>query len=172
MLKKISKILIPIVILGLSVAVARYLYQTKAQKPIAKITERVWRVDTIKAKAGDYAASIILYGKVEAPELYNASAPAFGRVEKISIKEGQNVSKGQLLASMDQADFMPALKMAQAKIASFDAQIKNEQLRYRLDKKALKHQQALLVLGNQSLKRTEKIHKKKLASQSRYAYFK
>lgn len=165
MFKKISKIIIPILIIVLTLLLARYLYQTKAQKPSAEITERVWRVETIEAKSGYYPASIILYGKVESPELYNASAPAFGRVEKINIKEGQTVSNGQLLAIMDKADFMPGLKMAQAKIASIDAQIKNEELRYRLDQQALKHQKSLLILGKESLKRTEKVHKKKLASQ-------
>jgi multidrug resistance efflux pump len=166
MLKKISKIVIPVLIIVLTLLLARYLYQTKAQKPTAEITERVWRVETIEAKSGHYPASIILYGKVEAPDLYNASAPAFGRVEKINIKEGQSVSKGQLLAIMDKADFMPGLKMAQAKVASFDAQIKNEELRYRLDQQALKHQKSLLVLGKESLKRTEKVHKQNLASQA------
>jgi multidrug efflux pump subunit AcrA (membrane-fusion protein) len=164
-LKKLLKIFLPLIILGLAFTLAWYLYKTKTQKPAAEITERIWQVETIKAVAGDYSPSIILYGRVEAPELYNSSAPAFGRLLELYVKEGQKVSKNQLLAKMDEADFLPALKMAQAKIASFDAQIKNEQLRYRRDQNALKHQQDLLLLNRQALKRTQDVYKKKLASQ-------
>ena len=166
MLKKLFKILLPIIILGLTAAIAWYLFKTKTQKPTAEITERIWQVETITAHAGDYSPSLLLYGKVESPELYNASAPGFGRVLKLAVKEGQRVKKGQLLAEMDAADFIPALNMAKAKIASLDAQIKNEELKYHRDQKALGHQQELLLLGQQSLKRTQKVHKQKLASQS------
>jgi len=165
-IKKLLKIILPIFILISAAATAWYLFTTKTQKPVAEITERIWQVETITAHAGDYSPSLLLYGKVESPELYNASAPAFGRVLNIAVKEGQRVKKGQLLAKMDEADFLPALKMAQAKIVSLDAQIKNEELKYRRDQKALRHQQELLLLGEQSLKRTQKVHKQKLASQS------
>ncbi len=157
MLKKPLKFFLPILILGSSFALAWYLYKTKPQKPVAEITEQIWRVETITALAGNYSPSIILYGKVEAPDLYNTSAPAFGRLLELNVKEGQRVSKNQLLAKMDEADFLPALKMAQAKVASLDAQIKNEQLKHRLDQKALQHQKTLLDLGKQSLKRTQDV---------------
>ncbi|MFK5893525.1 MAG: HlyD family efflux transporter periplasmic adaptor subunit [Pseudomonadota bacterium] len=166
MLKKLLKIFLPIIILGSSFTLAWYLYKTKSQKPVVEIVERTWRVETITAVAGNYSPSIILYGKVEAPELYNSSAPAFGRLLELHVKEGQKVTKNQLLAKMDEADFLPALKMVQAKVVSFDAQINNEKLRNQLDKNALKHQQELLVLGRQSLKRTQEVRKQNLASQA------
>jgi len=165
-LKKLLKIILPIIILGLTIAIAWYLYKTKTQKPAAEITERIWQVETITAHAGEYLPSLLLYGKVESPDLYNASAPSFGRVLKINVKEGQKVNKGELLAQMDEADFLPELKMVESKIASLDAQIKNEELKYQRDQKALKHQYALLQLGQKSLKRTRELHKNKMASQS------
>ncbi len=160
------KIFLPIIILAISFSLSFYLFKTKDKKPTAEITERIWQVETLKMQAAAHSPSIILYGLIEAPARYHASAPAFGRVEQLLVKEGQAVKKGQLLATMDEADFLPALKKSQAQVASLDAQIKNEKLRYRLDKIALQHQKELLILGQQSLKRTEDVYKKKLASLS------
>jgi len=165
-MKKTLKIILPIFILIGTAALVMYLMKTKAASPPLEISERVWQVDTMSVASGTYSPSITLYGKVESPHLYNASAPLLSRVESINIREGDVFKKGQLLAQLDRRDFLPQLHIAEAKLAEIKAQISTEKLKYRSDKQAFKHEEKLLQLGRQALERSLKIQKQKLASQS------
>ena len=49
--------------------------------------------------------------------------PQDGRILPITIEAGQAVSKGQVLAQMDAADFQSALELAEAEIKEIEAQI-------------------------------------------------
>lgn len=165
-MKKSLNIILPILILLFTTALVTYLMKTKAASPALEITERVWQVNAQSIQSGTYSPSIILYGKVESPRLYNASAPLLSRVESVLIREGEQFKKGQLLAKLDERDFLPQLQIATAKLAEIKAQIRSEQIKYQSDKQALKHEEKLLQLGQQALQRSLKIRKQNLASQS------
>jgi len=165
-MKKSLKIVLPFLIVLGTTGLVSYLMKTKAASPPLQISERVWRVDTLSVASGSYSPTITLYGKIESPLLYNASAPLLSRVEQINIREGEQFEKGQLLAKLDERDFLPQLQIAEAKLAEIKAKLSTEKLKYQSNKKALQHEEKLLQLGLQALDRSRKIHQQKLGSQS------
>lgn len=58
-------------------------------------------VTTVPVKKGDFAHFVELQGAVQADETVNASSEVGGRITQLNVKEGQNVNKGQLIATID-----------------------------------------------------------------------
>jgi len=165
-MRKILKIVLPLIIILGTIVLVIVLMKTKAANPAVQISERIWQVDVIKVKSGSYAPTVTLFGQVEAPRLFNASAPLLSRVVAINIREGEQFKKGQLLAQLDERDFLPQVQIAEAKLAEIKAQISTEKLKYQSDKISLQYEEKLLELGRQALQRSLKIQQQKLASQS------
>jgi multidrug efflux pump subunit AcrA (membrane-fusion protein) len=152
----------------LTAAVATFLAlktSRPAQTP-AKITERVWRVETLLVEPKLLAPTLTLYGQLEAPNLHRAAAPASARVERVLVREGDLVAAGQLLIELDARDFTPAVAQAQAEIDEYEAQLRSERIRQAADLEAQEQERRLLQLSRQSLERARRLQKQKLGSDS------
>jgi len=164
-IKKISfKQLLPLIIIACGIAVFALLKATRPDSETAVIKERSWHVQTIKAKLQQLSPTLTLYGQIETPELVNAAAPKKSRVVNISVREGDPISKGQLLLSLDERDFRPYLLQAKAKADELRALISSEHLRYQVDKKAINHEKSILHLEHSAVKRAEMLKHKNLGS--------
>ncbi|NOQ78512.1 MAG: HlyD family efflux transporter periplasmic adaptor subunit, partial [Gammaproteobacteria bacterium] len=82
------------------------------------------------------------------------------------VKEGESIKKGQLMLSLDKADFEPLFKFAQAKVNELKALIKSEQLRHTTNLTSLKNEKKLLKLSEKALARAEKVKSRNLGSVS------
>lgn len=58
-------------------------------------------VSVIKPKVSEFKHYISVQGSLMSDDMVNASSDLGGRVMKLSVKEGQNVRKGQLIADLD-----------------------------------------------------------------------
>lgn len=58
-------------------------------------------VTTAKVEKGDFAGYVVLQGSVTAEDLTDATAEIGGRILQLQVKEGQSVSRGQLIAVLD-----------------------------------------------------------------------
>lgn len=77
-------------------------------------------VTTVPITKGDFAHYVELQGAVQADETVNASSEVGGRITQLNVKEGQNVNKGQLIATIDleqidkqEAELRTSLELAQ-----------------------------------------------------------
>lgn len=160
----LKKFVIPAVIIICAIAFFKLMLASKEDSPAIKINEHVWRVEQKVIEKQTLSPIMTLYGKIETSDLLNAAAPASSRVEKILVKEGQTVEKGQLMVLLDQADFEPLVKQAQGKVNELNALIKSEQLRHEVNIQSLKYEKKLLNLSEKALIRAEKVKKQNLGS--------
>ncbi len=161
-----KKQILPVLFLLVGVAVFVVLKMTRAQPPPAEIKERVWRVDVQQVSPETLSPTLTLYGKVESPHVLKAAAPEEAVVERVLIKEGDNVSRGQLLLQLDDRDFLPRLDQARAEVTQLEAEIASESKRHYSDQEALKQERRILQLARASVSRAERLQKKNLGSDS------
>jgi HlyD family secretion protein len=102
---------ITLVVLGAAVAVAA----TRAPKGVEVRIEPVNRRDLV--------ASVTASGQVQPHTKVDMSADISGRIITLAVKEGQTVSKGQLLVQIDPSTYQAAVERSQAALAGAKAQL-------------------------------------------------
>ena len=160
------KFIFPVLILAAGVVVFKTLKATRPERPTAKIEERVWRVEAEAVSPQTLAPQLLLYGRVEAPDLLKAAASRPARVAEVAVREGQLVDAGSLLVKLDERDFLPALHQAEAQVAELEAQAESERIRYENDVRALEQERKLLELAANGVERAQRLKKQRVGSDS------
>ena len=160
----LKKIIIPLIIFACAILFFKFMLSSKDKTADISVDEHIWRVDQVQVNKQLLSPSLTLYGRVESSELLNAAAPAASQVAKVLVKEGEYIKKGQLMLSLDKADFEPIVQSAQAKVMELNALIKSDRLRHEIDSSLLKNEQRLLTLSKKALARSEKVKRQKLGS--------
>ncbi len=163
---KLLKFFLPLVVLGLGIAVFQYLKATRPKPPTAQLQEKSWRVQVKTAALQDLAPQLRLYGQVESPDLWTVSAPSAARVAAVQVREGQRVAAGSPLIQLDERDFLPRLHQAQAQVAELQAQIQSEQTRHENDVRLLEEERRLLELTQHGVDRARRLRKQRVGSAS------
>jgi len=166
MFQKIKRILIPILIVAVAIVFFVYMKSTKPVQVPVEVKEKEWVVETMAAKFENLSPVQTLYGKVESNSLVLASAPVNGVVEKVLVKEGQSVLKGDALVFISEADLMIPLSQAKADVADAKAQLKLQMLTNQANQQRYEHERNVLALKKTAVKRAEQLMAKNLASQS------
>lgn len=162
----LKKVIIPVAIFVLAIIIFKMMIATKDPVPEIEIKEHVWRVEQSVVEPQRLSPVLTLYGKVETSELLNAAAPATSQVDRVLVKEGEYIQQGQLMLSLDRADFEPLLKQDQARIKELKALLESELLRHQVHLKSLENEKKLLHLSEKALSRAEKVKRQNLGSVS------
>ena len=165
-MKPILKILLPILILAAGIGAFTVLRATKPEQPVAQIQERIWRVDVMEVQPRTLTPVLTLYGRLESPNPFKAAASAASRIDRVMVREGERVTVGQPLVTLDERDFLPRLEQARAEVLELEAQIRSERIRQQSDLVALKQEQKLLQLSRQAVDRAQRLRRKDLGSDS------
>jgi HlyD family secretion protein len=80
-------------------------------------------VEVVRARAGPFEHSIVVSGRVQAPNRIEIGSVITGRVEKIMVEEGAIVQAGQPLILLETSELRAALEQARAAEASAQARI-------------------------------------------------
>ena len=127
---KLSKWLLSVLILGSGVAIWQFFIPSpvpsKAQ--IVKSTPPPKPVTVTNLTQGDAQRKVKLLGQVEAGERATLSPQIDGTVKKILVKEGDRISKGMVVAILDDADVKLALAEAKAKLAQAQSNLERLQV--------------------------------------------
>jgi HlyD family secretion protein len=164
--KRLLQFLLPVLILAVGIGVFQYLKQTRPERPVAEIRERVWRVDAETVEPRRLAPSLELYGSVQTPNLLRAAASAPARVARVLVREGDRVESGQLLVELDPRDFSLRLAQAQAQLDELKAQLESERTRHRSDLAALEHERKLLAIAEDGVQRASQLTRQRVGSQT------
>lgn len=159
MFAKYKRFLVPVVIIVAAIAVFVMLKATKPEQKQVDIVEKVWMVDAINAQFETLAPMQTLYGTVESNSLVTAAAPVSGVVEKVLVKEGQTVTKGDMLFAMSEADLDIPYTQVKADLAL-------QKLTNQANVKRLAHEQSVLKLKQVAVTRAKQLMQKNLASKS------
>jgi multidrug efflux pump subunit AcrA (membrane-fusion protein) len=163
---KLLKFLIPLAILGAGYAAFAALKATRPERPVAAVQERVWRVAVQAVDPRTLAPQLALYGRVETPDLLKAAASGPARVAEVAVRDGNRVSRGDLLVKLDARDFLPSLEQARAQLAELEAQVESEKIRYENDQASLEQERKLLDIARAGVERAERLKAQRVGSDS------
>lgn len=160
------RLLLPLIILGLAIAVFMALKASRPEPPRAAPEERAWLVDTQVVEPGRRHPVLTLYGEVANPDRLTVRAPLSARVESIPVENGTEVDQGTLLVALDPRDFQPVLDRARANLADLEAQIRQARASHEADQTALALEREIVANAQTALKRSEDLRQRNLSSQA------
>lgn len=157
--------IIAVIITALLIVIFKSL---QPEPPVKTKEEKIWTVQTHQLIDGIKTPQLELYGQVESPHTATITAIINADVLSLEVKEGQVVSKDQLLIKLDELDVKLALDQRSSDVAELEASIKSEINRHKNDLSSLKLEKSLVSLAKKKLAREEKTSKSNLTSQSSF----
>jgi multidrug efflux pump subunit AcrA (membrane-fusion protein) len=141
---------------------------SQLEPPVKQEQEKAWVVQTQQLVGGAKSPQLELYGRVESPYAPSLTSSINADIKSLDIREGEYVSQGQRLVSLDDTDVRLVLEERVSNIAELEAMIASENNRYQNDLAALKLEESLVALAEKKLAREEKTSKTNLTSQSSF----
>ncbi len=89
---------------------------------LTKTDETIRKVKAAEVKLGDITSLVTASGKIQAKTEVKISANVSAKIVDLPVKEGQAVTKGQLLVQLDPERYQAALDQYRASVASQQAQ--------------------------------------------------
>ena len=160
------RLILPLVILGLAIAVFVFLKASRPEPPRAAPEERAWLIDTQTVEPARRHPVLTLYGEVANPDRLTVRAPLSARVESVPVENGAAVDQGTLLVSLDSRDFQPVLDRARANLADLEAQIRQAEASHESDREALALEREIVANAETALSRNQNLRQRNLASQA------
>ena len=161
-----AKFLLPIIFLVVGIGVYQYLVDSKATHAVPSPAEKTWSVQVSALTAQQLAPEIEIQATVEAPDRYHAAAPGEGWVDYVGVREGDRVTAGALIFSVDPRDFTTSVTQANAELADIEAQLVEGDIRYTQNKAALVDERKILKLNRKAVERSQKLQTQSLSSES------
>ena len=96
--------LLPVAIILVTLLLLVIFKLLQPEPPVKAQEEKTWTVQTTHLVAGVKSPQLELYGQVESPHTATITAIINADVKSLDVNEGQNVSQGQLLVTLDDTD--------------------------------------------------------------------
>lgn len=160
------RLILPLLILGLAVAVFMALKASRPEPPRAAPEERAWLVDSQVVEPARHHPVLTLYGEVANPDRLTVRAPLSARVASVPVENGSRVDADALLVALDQRDFQPVLDRARANLADLEAQIRETRASQESDQAALALEREIVANAETALQRNQDLRQRNLASQA------
>ncbi len=165
-MRRLRRILIPLIILLLAVVIFMYMSKTRPAAKVIEAVEKTWVVNVEQVKPAVWSPSVTLYGKVEALWSSKLTAGINADVLSVSVREGDKVEKGQTLINLDERDAQLILLQSDAEVAQAEARVESQKVAHEADLATLPREHKLLNLSRDEVKRLQDLTRKKVSSQS------
>ena len=134
---KKTKILIILLILG----VGGYFVYDK----FFKVKEEEVEFITKKAKKGSFSKKVDATGEIFATELIDVGAQVSGQIKKLYVKLGDQVKKGDMIASIDSSTQQNSIDNKEAQLAIYKAQLESAKVALNIAKTQFDRENALFT---------------------------
>ena len=134
---KKTKILIILLILG----VGGYFVYDK----FFKVKEEEVEFITKKAKKGSFSKKVDATGEIFATELIDVGAQVSGQIKKLYVKLGDQVKKGDMIASIDSSTQQNSIDNKEAQLAIYKAQLESAKVALNIAKTQFDRENALFA---------------------------
>ena len=158
---------LPLIIMLVAVAVVALLWMSKPQPPKVESQEKAWLVDTETIAVSANHPHLSLLGKVTSPFNARLSTVIAADVDSVPAREGHQVTKGQILISLDKREINSRVQQRQADVAELSALRKAEYNRFNADQRSLIEEQRLLKVAKDALARQQRLKSANLVAQER-----
>ena len=146
---KKSKILIILLILG----VGGYFVYDK----FFKVKEEEVEFITKKAKKGSFSKKVDATGEIFATELIDVGAQVSGQIKKLYVKLGDQVKKGDMIASIDSSTQQNSIDNKEAQLAIYKAQLESAKVALNIAKTQFERENALFAKNATSKQEFESV---------------
>ena len=153
-------------VLTVAVLVAVGLVATRPANEPAPRRERVWLVETIPVDKASLRPSLELFGSVLSPQDAELSAGIEANVIAVPVRDGETVSRGQLLVRLDSRDAELALRQEAANVLEIEARYEIAQRRLEFSREALEKEKELFKLAESRQSRAQELFDLKRLSNS------
>ena len=134
---KKSKILIILLILGVG---GYFIYDN-----FFKIKDEKVEFITKKAKKGSFSKKVDATGEIFATELVDVGAQVSGQIKKLYVKLGDQVKKGDMIASIDSSTQQNSIDNKEAQLAIYKAQLESAKVALNIAKTQFDRENALFA---------------------------
>ncbi|UZE95433.1 efflux RND transporter periplasmic adaptor subunit [Alkalimarinus alittae] len=163
--KALIKRFLPLIIVAITVLIMFVLMASRPVPQTKEQDEKSWAVSTEIATRAPVHPQLELLGTIESPYMTQISAAINADVLRVPVREGNYVTKGDILVELDDVEARLNLQQKQANVVEIKALIMAENNRYQSDLVALKSEQSLLDIAKRSVERQRKLEKSNLTSQ-------
>ena len=132
---KKSKILIILLILGVG---GYFIYDN-----FFKVKDEKVEFITKKAKKGSFSKRVDATGEIFATELIDVGAQVSGQIKKLYVKLGDQVKKGDMIASIDSSTQQNSIDNKEAQLAIYKAQLESAKVALNIAKTQFDRENAL-----------------------------
>lgn len=132
---KKTKILIILLILGVG---GHFVYDK-----FFKVKEEEVEFITKKAKKGSFSKKVDATGEIFATELIDVGAQVSGQIKKLYVKLGDQVKKGDMIASIDSSTQQNSIDNKEAQLAIYKAQLESAKVALNIAKTQFDRENAL-----------------------------
>ena len=134
---KKSKILIILLILGVG---GYFIYDN-----FFKVKDEKVEFITKKAKKGSFSKKVDATGEIFATELIGVGAQVSGQIKKLYVKLGDQVKKGDMIASIDSSTQQNSIDNKEAQLAIYKAQLESAKVALNIAKTQFDRENALFA---------------------------
>ena len=134
---KKSKILIILLILGVG---GYFIYDN-----FFKVKDEKVEFITKKAKKGSFSKKVDATGEIFATELIDVGAQVSGQIKKLYVKLGDQVKKGDMIASIDSSTQQNSIDNKEAQLAIYKAQLESAKVALNIAKTQFDREKALFA---------------------------
>ena len=134
---KKSKILIILLILGVG---GYFIYDN-----FFKVKDEKVEFITKKAKKGAFSKKVDATGEIFATELIDVGAQVSGQIKKLYVKLGDQVKKGDMIASIDSSTQQNSIDNKEAQLAIYKAQLESAKVALNIAKTQFDRENALFA---------------------------
>ena len=143
------------------------LMATAPQHDPTVVEEKTWPVTHAITDAQTISPQLHLFGRIETPRHARLSAAIAAEVTELHISEGQRVTQGQILISLDRAEEELLLQQREADLADSEAQVQLILRDIETDKEVLQHMKRLHSLTKSKAERLKTLNSKNLIATER-----
>jgi HlyD family secretion protein len=143
------------------------LMATAPQHDPSVVEEKIWPVTHAITNAQTLSPELHLFGRIETPRHARLSAAISAEVTELHISEGQRVTQGQILISLDGAEEELLLQQREADLADSEAQLQLILRNIETDKEVLQHMKRLHTLTKSKADRLKTLNSKNLIATER-----
>lgn len=162
--RKLKTTLIVVGIIVILVVSIKIMSSNKSTVAAIEAKAKTWTVDATTIKIDKLAPVYTLLGQVESDSLVKAASPVNGVVEQVWVQAGEQFKKGDKLLTLSKQDLQLPVEIAQSNVTANHAKLALQKLRFTANKQTLKHEQSLLAIKANNVKRNQRLNSQKLSS--------
>jgi multidrug efflux pump subunit AcrA (membrane-fusion protein) len=152
--------------IGLAMLASVSIFATGPSTNPVERTEKAWPVSVLEVTPAPIEPTFKAYGRVESSNVTHLKTDLNAEVADVSVREGDWVSRGDLLITLDDREIALALLERRAELAELSARVESTRIEQEMLTQSTGHYRSLREVAQKKLSRHQDLMAKRLISQA------